>query len=455
MLKTSQCHCDLFSKRYFDCMLPERHILLDIMKLVDFSFIKSEVQDLYSDVGRGSVDPERMFRMLFLMFFCNIPSERELTEQVQVNVLYRYFCGINLDETIPDHSSFTVFRQRLGKDRFKRIFDRILTHCIDRDLIDGSHLSFDATIIKANAAILNKRTKDKVLADADKIIEKAFDNSHIEEEKGDKKELPLASSDPDARWTKRKGKNAILGYSVHISTDSKEKIITDIEVTPADTRAYEPMTSMIEEQREKHKFAINEISADSEYSPGHVRKALEERSIDAYIPIHNTGHKNRPGMFHYEDFAYDKERDVVICPAGGIMRFIQDKFSADGTVSAKVYRASRKDCLQCLSRDRCTTAKCGCRTIDISVYYDVMQRAKTRNMTPRYAEALKLRKILTEPKFAEGKRYHGLHRCRYRGLEQVNIQGILTAICINVKRLANVLLARLQPPVFNEALAYR
>jgi len=425
------------------------------MKLVDFSFIKTEVRDLYSDVGRGSIDPERMFKMLFLMFFCNIPSERDLVEQIQVNVLYRYFCGINLDEKIPDHSSFTIFRQRLGKDHFKRLFNRVLTLCIGHGLVEGTHLSFDATMIKANAAVPNKRNAHELLTDADKIIEKAFGNSHIEEDKDDKKELPLASSDPDARWTKRKGKPAMLGYGAHISTDSKEKIITDIEVTPADTRAYEPIISMIEEQREKHKFAINEVSADSEYSPGHVRKALEDHSIDAYIPIRDTGHKNRPGMFGYEDFAYDKERDVVICPAGGIMRFIQEKLSRDGTVSARVYRSSKKDCSRCLSRDRCTTAKCGRRTIDISVYYNVMQRAKARNMTPRYAEALKLRKILTEPKFAEGKRYHGLHRCRYRSLEQVNIQGILTAICINVKRLVNVLLSRLQPPVFNEALAYR
>ena len=104
MLKQTQYNCDLFSKRYIDCMLPKNHILLDIKKLIDFSFVTEEVKDLYSDTGRGSIDPERMFKILFLMFFYNIPSEREIVEHVQVNVLYRYFCDINLDETIPDHS---------------------------------------------------------------------------------------------------------------------------------------------------------------------------------------------------------------------------------------------------------------------------------------------------------------------------------------------------------------
>ena len=430
-------------------MLPERHVLLDIMKLVDFSFIKTEVRDLYSDVGRGSIDPERMFKMIFLMFFCNIPSERDLVEQVQVNVLYRYFCGINLDEKIPDHSSFTIFRQRLGKDHFKRLFNRVLTLCIGHGLVEGTHLSFDATMIKANAAVPNKRNTHELLTDADKIIEKTFDNTS----EGNKKELPLAASDPDARWTKRKGKPAMLGYGAHISTDSKEKVITNIEVTPANVRAYEPMVPMIDEQRQEHGIAVNEISADSEYSTGAVRKALEEHSIDAYIPIRDTGHKNRPGMFSYEDFIYDKERDIVTCPGGNIMRFAQEKLS--GNTRSRVYRARRKDCLCCPFRDSCTTGKSSYRTIKISEHYDIMQRARMRNATSRYTEALRLRKILTEPKFAEAKRYHGLHRCRYRGLEQANIQGILTAICINVKRLVNALLLRLQIPVFEEAFAYR
>ena len=84
-----------------------------------------------------------------------------------------------------------------------------------------------------------------------------------------------------------------------------------------------------------------------------------------------------------------------------------------------------------------------------------MERAELRNKTQRYKEAARLRIIGTEPKFAEAKRYHGLHRFRYRGIEQVSIQSILTAICINIKRLAKVVRARLRMPAFEEALVYR
>src|SRR3989338_2238794 len=198
MLKVNQYNCDLFSKRYLDCMLPKSHVMLDIKKLVSFSFVTDEVKDLYSDTGRGSIDPIRMFKMLFLMFFSNISSERELVDQVQVNVLYRYFCDINLDETIPNHSSFTIFRQRLGKERFKRLFNRILTQCIEHDLVDGSHISFDATIVRADTAMPNKRTKNELLSETDKLIERTFDNNPTQKTARGNRELSLSATDPDA-----------------------------------------------------------------------------------------------------------------------------------------------------------------------------------------------------------------------------------------------------------------
>jgi len=455
MLKVSQYNCDLFSRRYLDCMLPKSHILLDIKKLVNFSFVTEEVKDLYSDTGRGSIDPTRMFKMLFLMFFSNIPSERDLVEQVQVNVLYRYFCDINLDEAIPDHSTFTVFRQRLGKERFKRLFNRVLEQCIEYNLVDGSHISFDATVVKADAAMPNsKRTKKEVFADADKIIEKSFDDTPTQKTARGNRELLLSKSDPDARWTRRPGEKAVLGYNTHVSTDSKEKIITNVDVTPANIPGHDKMIPLIDEQINNHNLKIKEISADSEYGAGHIREDLEKRFITGYIPLYkDRGNKHRIGMFGYEDFTYDKERDSVTCPNGKTMYFMKHKENSER--SARVYRSRKRDCKICPYLSKCTTSKNSCRTFEVNDYYDVIKRAELLNKTPRYKEAAKIRILATEPKFAEAKRYHGLHRFRYRGIIQVSIQAILTAICINIKRLARVVMARLRVPVFNEALAYR
>jgi transposase len=454
MLKKNAYNCDLFSKRYIDAMLPKSHILLDIKKLVDFSFVVDEVKDLYSDTGRGSIDPGRMFKMLFLMFFCNMPSEREMVEQVQVNVLYRYFCDINLDEVIPDHSTFTVFRQRLGKDRFKRLFNRVLEQCIQYDLVGGHHISFDATVVRADCARpSNKRSKTDVLGDAERIIEKAFDDTPTQKTSRGNRELPLSKTDPDARWTRKPKEGSVIGYNAHISTDSKEKIITNVDVTPANVPGHEKMVELIDEQEKEHNLNIKEISADSEYGAGHVRRDLEERSITGYIPLpKDRGNKHRMGMFGYEDFTYDKERDTVTCPAGNTLYFM--KYRKRGDVSARVYRSRRRDCKHCRYLSKCTTSKHAYRTFEINDHYDVLKRAEFINTTERYKEAARIRKLCTEPKFAEAKCYHGLRRFRYRGLAQVTIQTILTAICINIKRLARVVTARLKAPFFEEALAY-
>jgi len=453
MLKKNHYNCDLFSMRYIEAMLPKNHILLDIKKLIDFSFVVTEVKDLYSYTGRGSIDPGRMFKMLFLMFFCNISSERELVEQVQVNVLYRYFCDINLDETIPDHSTFTVFRQRLGKDRFKRLFTSVLEQCIQYDLVDGSHISFDATVVRADCARPHdKRTKGGILDDADRLIEKAFDDTPTQKTSRGNKELPLSKTDPDARWTKKPKEGSVLGYNAHISTDPKEKIITNIDVTPANIPGHDKIIPLIDEQVNNHGLKIKEISADSEYGAGHIREALEKRSIDAYIPLYDRGNKHRAGMFGYEDFKYDKERDIVTCPAGNTLYFM--KHRKRGDISARVYRSRKRDCKICPYLYKCTTSKSTYRTFEVSDYYGVIKRAELINKTERYKEAAKIRKLCTEPKFAEAKCYHGLRRFRYRGLARVTIQAILTAICINVKRLARVVMARLKAPAFEEALAY-
>ena len=300
----------------------------------------------------------------------------------------------------------------------------------------------------------DKRTKGGILDDADRLIEKAFDDTPTQKTKRGNKELPLSKTDPDARWTRKPKEGSVIGYNAHISTDSKEKIITNVDVTPANIPGHEKMTELIDEQVKNHNLDIKEVSADSEYGAGHVRKDLDERSIIGYIPLpKDRGNKHRISMFGYEDFKYDKERDIVTCPAGKTLYFM--KHRKRGDISARVYRCRKRDCKICPYLHKCTTSKNMYRVFEVSDYYDVIKRAELINKTERYKEAAKIRKLCTEPKFAEAKCRHGLRRFRYRGLAQVTIQAILTAICINVKRLARVVMARLKAPAFEEALAYR
>lgn len=434
MLKTTQYSCDIFSQMYLKAMLPKEHILLKIKKLVDFSFVLKETEGLYSDIGRGSLDPQRMFKLLFLMYFENIPSERELEEQIRVNVLYRWFADINFDEDVPDHSSFSVFRERLGKERFKRMFQHIVNQCIQHNIVDGRHISFDTTLFKANAALPQSKDTKHIKENLEKLIDRTFDEKPGKSSVK-KKDIVKSKSDPDASLITRPNKGTMFCYSMHLATDAKEKIITSVDVTPGATKGESTIVNQVKEQKKLHHLKVEEISADGEYNDGEVRTKLEKMEVTPYIPLSENKQKSRPGMFAHSDFQYQKDKDQVVCPNKKTMFY--RGLTSDG--KARIYRAKIKDCLRCPLRPKCTQAKIQPRSIQISVYEEAFARARVLNQTPAYKEALRLRKICTEPKFAEAKRYHGLNRARYRGLNMVTIQALLIAICINIKRMVTLL----------------
>jgi len=138
-------------------LIPEDHILRLIDRYVDFSFIRPKVEHLYSDIGRPSVDPELMMRMLLVGYLFGFSSERRLCDEVRMHVGYRWFVGLSLDEKVPDHSTFSKNRHgRFKESRFyQQMFDQIVQQCMEKGLVSGMHLTVDSTLVKANASFKN------------------------------------------------------------------------------------------------------------------------------------------------------------------------------------------------------------------------------------------------------------------------------------------------------------
>jgi transposase len=138
-------------------LIPEDHILRLIDQYVDFSFIRSKVEHLYSDIGRPSVDPELMMRMLLVGYLFGFSSERRLCDEVRMHVGYRWFVGLSLDEKVPDHSTFSKNRHGRFKESriYQQVFDQIVQQCIEKGLVSGKHLTVDSTLVKANASFKN------------------------------------------------------------------------------------------------------------------------------------------------------------------------------------------------------------------------------------------------------------------------------------------------------------
>ncbi len=135
-------------------LIPEDHILRLIDKHVDFAFIRSKVQHLYSHTGRPSVDPEVMMRMLLVGYLFGITSERRLCDEVQMHLGYRWFVGLSLQDKVPDHSTFSKNRHGRFKESgiYQEMFDAMVRQGVEQGLVNGQHLTVDSTLVKANAS---------------------------------------------------------------------------------------------------------------------------------------------------------------------------------------------------------------------------------------------------------------------------------------------------------------
>ncbi|WP_248892200.1 transposase [Bacillus methanolicus] len=138
--------------------IPSNHILRLIKEKIDFSFIYNKMEKYYSKLGRKSLDPVLLFKMLLIGYLFNIDSERKLEQEVSLNIAYRWFLGLDLTDPVPDHSTFSQNRRRRFKDGavFQEIFDHIINLCIEKGFVTGEVIVTDSTHIKANAA------KDKI-----------------------------------------------------------------------------------------------------------------------------------------------------------------------------------------------------------------------------------------------------------------------------------------------------
>jgi len=143
----------LFYSFCLEEVVPGDHLVRAIARVLDLSWVHAELAPYYSSNGRPSIDPELMIRMLVIGYVFAIRSERLLCREVQVNLAYRWFCGLDLEDKIPDHSAFSRARNERfrNSDIFRRVFERVVEACIRAGLVGGEGFAVDASLIVADA----------------------------------------------------------------------------------------------------------------------------------------------------------------------------------------------------------------------------------------------------------------------------------------------------------------
>lgn len=440
-----------------ESLVPQDHLLRKVDAIVDFTFIYDETQELYcADNGRPSIDPVMLVKYLLVGYLYGIDSERRIEQEIQVNMAYRWFLGLDIDGKVPDHSTISQNRRRRfdGKNLYRRLFERVLALCMEKDLVDGKLILTDSTHVKASAS-RNSEYKiqvekeaawymerlDRYEAQEREALEHAGKIQPKKQRQRVKKELSrvektVSATDPAAGMLNRPGKPAGMHYLDHQSLDAKNGIIVDVAVTPGNVTDAAPYLDRITYMREHIGLTIEAAGADSAYDISLVHQELSEKGIRLITPV-NEEMPTYKAALQKGDFGYDEKEDSFICPQGKslLLRRLQ---RSENTVSRE-YRADTKDCKKCPLRDKCLTTGQTSRRIQVNIFDRAVRENHRGDRTAEHKTVLDLRQIWCEGTFAAQKARHNLRGLFRRGREAAEDHCLLSATAMNLKRMIRCL----------------
>jgi transposase len=436
-----------------DEAVPNDHPVREVAAVLDLSWVHSELAPYYSRLGRPSIDPVLMIRMLIIGYVFGIRSERALCRDVRVNLAYRWFCGLSIEDKVPDHSAFSRARNERFCDSgiFRSVFERVVGACIKAGLVGGEGFAVDASLIVADASKQrstpgprwNKELDAAAVSCATKEYLARLDEAAFGAA-SDVAPKFVSPSDPAAQWTGALRGPAFFAYSDNYLIDVKFGIIMDVEASRA-IRQGEVGAAKTMIERTEQRFAIKpeRLAGDTAYGSGaNLDWLVNEARIAPHIPVIDKS-KREDGTFSREDFTFDKERNVYICPAGRVLTTTGKLFNDGETL---YYRARTRDCRSCLLKAHCCP-KAPLRRIPRSIYEEARDVARALAKTEAFERSRRDRKRV-EMLFAHLKRIFRLGRLRLRGPCGAQFEFTMAAIAQNLRRLAKLLI---RPPPVSEA----
>jgi transposase len=445
----------LFYEFRLEDRIPENHLLrrINVFVAVALADLHKDLKPHYSDIGRPSVDPELMIRMLIVGYCYGIRSERKLCQEVALHLAYRWFCKLDLDDEVPHHS--TLSTNRLGRfhesDLLRHIFERVVWAAMAMGLIKGEGFAVDASVMEANASRYHgKAPEDLAWTDKQRqaraVAEYLAALDEVAEPNPDRKPPKVISpSDPSSAWTAKANKRVQFGYGLNYLIDIENAVIVDVEATPARTYdEVEATKTMIDRTEQCFDLKPKRLAADTAYGTGRFLGWLvKNKKITPHIPVRDKSDRD-DDTFSRSDFHWDKRRGHYICPNGKVLR-------TSGTVHSGrtlLYRASKLDCDVCPFKAKCCPKE-PARKVPRDLHEDARDVARRKMDTKAFLKSRDQRKRV-EMRFAHLKTHHGFERMRLRGLSGARDEFHLAAIVQNLKTLA---LRLIRPPPLQRAYA--
>jgi len=437
MMGVHQSQNDLFS---YSVQLDKRvrpdHPLRQVAALIDFAFVRAQTARFYGHNGHVSVDPAVILKLMFLLFYDNVASERELMGMVAERLDYLWFLGYGLDDDIPNHSVLSKARARWGKEVFESFFVRVLTQCVEKGLVDGRKIHMDSSLVDANAS------KDSVVKGPPELISALKAAYQAQESKLAEATTPtdyvavndrmVSASDPDAAIVRKGPDSARPRYHHHRAIDDAQGVITAVQTTPGSIAEQSQLQNLIDQHQANTGLGPQTVVADHKYGTHENFIACQQRGIRAHLG--DAQAKQKParaeGIFPESAFSYQPQSNTYLCPAGQVMKrrtFHQGRRTWE-------YALPKAVCAACPLRPQCTRAILG-RTIQRHEQQELLDQARHQSHSHTGRQDRKRRQQLMEQSFADAANNHGFKRSRWRRLWRQQIQDYLIAAIQNIRLL--------------------
>lgn len=424
------------NRSFYEMMYDTSHHLVKIDQVMDWMFLSKKLEAFYPhQVGRPTKDPIILVKILMIQYLEGFRSIRFTCKQVQQNATYRWFLGISPQEKIPHHSTISKFLSQRLKDAtlWEELFHHVLLLIHKEGFIGNETWVADETELKANA---NKRVRETWIEE--KIVEeKEEDLALINERRArhGKKPLPAKGSkveekrtnispvDPDARLSVKHDERGRFAYFEHRMVDSLQNFIIATDVTAANVPGHRKLIGQVDQLKELFGYYAKEIALDSGYYNADLARRLFERHFFVYMSYRRFTTKEHPKCRRYQ-FKQVHE-DLYACPCG--VPFYYKTTNRQGYHEFKPPKGSCQSCPFAKKENED-------RVLRISIHQEIYDQLREQRLSLRGKILRSVRPATVELSFAHSKELHGLRYARYRGVQKVKIQVLMTAIIQNLKK---------------------
>ena len=440
-----------------DMLVPENHFVRKLDDCINWYLIYDLVKDKYSDLGRKSVDPVILFKIVFWNIINGYNSIRRTCASLETDMAGRWFLGIGIFDPIPNYSDWSKNYQRRfqGTDICNQIFQHILKQMDEAGLLDLSAVYIDSTHQKANAN-KHKKRKIQIKVQAKKYQEALTEEINREREKHDQKPLKevvptelefdektreekevsvrktktvtVSTTDPDCGVFNKGDHETSMAYLHHTICDNNGIVLT-VKTFPANLHDSTTMAETLDTLPELAAGRVEAIALDAGYKTAAAAKELEDRGLKGFMPYKRP--MGKKGLFQKKEFIYNSEQDFYICPAEHELHY-----STTNRNGYKEYKSNPNICKDCPLREMCTKSKNTTKVVTRHVWQDSLDKIEARRNGVEWKQIYTRRKETIERVFAENKEHHNLRFTRQKGLEKNQDQILLIFACHNLMKLA-------------------